>query len=84
MPTAVLLNKADIIEAYKTGGANDVVLTVIPLGCLDRSIVGAMPLNTLVRIFRRALNTWEFPEQYLLDFCSQLEQIQEEQNRPKN
>lgn len=54
---------------YPSGG---VIVTILPEHALENTIISAMPLDVLARVFARALSNWESPPPYLLSISDNL------------
>ena len=60
----------------------DVLVIIAPLQSLNNSIIGAMSLHDMVTVFRRALNTWGNPPEYLIEASDQLETLYKRLHEP--
>lgn len=55
-------------------GAN-VIVTIIPGGQVQRTIIAVLTLPELTRVFNRALNTWESPPKHLMGIADALNSL---------
>ena len=52
--------------------SGNVIVTMIPEQALESTIISAMPLDILAKVFARALNTWDSPPVYLIGISDNL------------